>query len=327
MGSSKGLQKMMDNLNKSIEGVNIVKLGNADMDVERISSGSLEVDWVLGGGWAKGRIHEIYGGESSGKTTLCLHTIAEVQKTGGTAAFVDMEHALDPEWAKVIGVDTDNLVFLQPDYGEQALEVVDQMCHSGEVDLIIVDSVAALIPESELKGEMGDQAVGKQAKMMAQACRKLPQSAKKTETTVIFINQTREKIGVMFGSPVTTPGGNALKFTVSQRLEVRRTAGKKETDGTKLSNPMKIKCVKNKVSAPFKESETRITYGIGIDSYWETLQVAVEAEIVKKAGSFFSFRDTKIAQGEKNTLDMLRDNPELFEEIVFLVKKSMAEEK
>lgn len=324
--SEKGLAKMMDAINKGIEGARVVRLSDAHIDIERWDSGSLEVNWVLGGGWAKGRVHEIFGWESSGKTTLCLHTIAATQAAGGVVAFIDMEHALDPAWAEIIGVDTQNLIFDQPDNGEQALETVDQMCKAGEVDLIIVDSVAALIPKSELEGEMGDQSVGKHAKLMAQACRKIPASAKKTDTTVIFINQIREKIGVMFGNPETTTGGNALKFAASQRLEVRRTAPKADKDGSKLSNPMKVKCVKNKVSAPFKESITRITYGIGIDHVWEIFTTAVEAEVIKKAGSFYSYDTTKLGQGEANVLFLLRDNPELFEEIKGLVLKALDNE-
>lgn len=313
--SAKGLEKMMAGLNKSIEGAVIVKLGDADLDVERLGTGSIDADYVLGGGWAVGRIHEVYGWESSGKTTLTLHTIAELQKNGGVAAFIDMEHALDPEWAGILGVDIKNLIFTQPDNGEQALETVDQMCASGEVDLIIVDSVAALIPKSELAGEMGDQSVGRHAKLMAQACRKIPNSAKKTNTTVIFINQIREKIGVMFGNPETTTGGNALKFATTQRLEVRRTAAQKDKNGDKLSSPMKLKCVKNKVSAPFLESETRILFGVGIDTVWEVFTAAVESEIIKKAGSFYSYDGTKLGQGEANALSILRENPDLYDEI------------
>tara|TARA_R110000772_G_C13310332_1_gene440656 strand:- start:50668 stop:51639 length:972 start_codon:yes stop_codon:yes gene_type:complete len=313
--SEKGLQTLMDNLNKSIGEQAIVKLGDADRNVERIPTGSLEANYVLGGGWAKGRVLEVFGWESSGKTTLALHTIAECQQSGGVAAFIDMEHALDPEWAGTIGVDVGNLVFMQPDNGEQALETVDQMCRSGEVDLIVIDSVAALVPKSELEGEMGDANVGKHARLMSQAMRKIPNSAQKTGTTVLFINQMRMKIGVMFGNPETTTGGNALKFFASQRLEVRKRNPKKDNDGEKLSNIVALKCVKNKVSAPFLESETVITYGLGIDTVWEVLQLSVEADIIKKAGSWFSYDSTKLGQGQAAVLALLRDNPELLEEI------------
>lgn len=316
----KGLDALMKKMNASIGEKAVVKLGDADRQVDRLSSGSMEIDYVLGGGWAVGRMHEIFGGESSGKTTICLHTIAECQANGGTAMFIDAEHALDPEWAKTIGVNIDELIFVQPDYGEQALEIADQFAASGEVDLIIIDSVANLIPKTELEGEMGDQAVGKQAKMMAQACRKLPVSAQKGSCTIIFINQTRQKIGVTFGSDVTTPGGNALKFAVSQRLEIWANAPKTESDGSKLSRPLKAKCIKNKVSAPFLQSETRIAFGIGIDTVWEVLELAIELEIVKKGGSWYSMGESKLGQGEKAVLEFLREDEDTFNAIKHLVQ-------
>jgi recombination protein RecA len=293
----------------------VMTLGaQAGIAVETIGSGSIALDSALGGGYAKGRIVEIYGPESSGKTTLTLHAIAEVQRAGGTAAFIDAEHALDPEYARKIGVRVDELVISQPDYGEQALEIVDALVRSWAVDLIVVDSVAALVPKAEIEGNMGDSFMGLQARLMSQALRKITGVISKSNTTVIFINQLRMKIGVMFGNPETTTGGNALKFYASQRIDIRRK--EKIESGTgddkeAMGNRVKIKVVKNKIAPPFREVEVDVLFNEGISRLGEIIDIGSEKGIIKKAGAFYSFGDTKLGQGKENTRDFLRVNPEL----------------
>lgn len=288
--------------------------GNAIQNVEFISSQSVGINRALGGGYAKGRIVEIYGPESSGKTTLTLHAIAEVQKTGGVAAFVDAEHALDPAYASAVGVNMDELVLSQPDSGEEALDIVETLTGSKAVDLIVVDSVAALVPQKELEGDMGDAQMGIQARLMSQACRKLTAKAFHNGVTIIFINQLRMKIGVMFGNPETTTGGNALKFYASQRIDVRRTGGVK--DGDQLTgNQTRVKIVKNKVAPPFKTHEFVIEYGKGIEPYDDLIKVASEVGVIDKAGSWYSYEDARIGQGSKQVTEYLKNNPEVYEEV------------
>ena len=293
------------------------------LKVETFSSGSIALDSALGGGYAKGRIVEIYGPESSGKTTLTLHAIAQTQKIGGTCAFVDAEHALDPEYARKIGVDVDSLIVSQPDYGEQALEIVDALVRSGAVDLIVVDSVAALVPKAEIEGNMGDSFMGLQARLMSQALRKVTGVINKSNSTVIFINQIRMKIGVMFWNPETTTGGNALKFYASQRLEIRRkekiesgTGDDKEATG----NRVKVKVVKNKVAPPFREVEIDVLFNEGISHAWELLDIAVERGIIKKSGSFYSYGELKLGQGRENARDSLKADEKLMKELDTLVR-------
>ncbi|MDD2891458.1 MAG: recombinase RecA [Candidatus Gracilibacteria bacterium] len=297
----------------------VMKLGDQQaIKVEMIGSGSIALDAALGGGYAKGRIVEIYGPESSGKTTLTLHAIAEVQRMGGTAAFIDAEHALDPEYAKRIGVKVDELIISQPDYGEQALEIVDALVRSNAVDLIVVDSVAALVPKAEIEGNMGDSFMGLQARLMSQALRKITGVISKSNCTVIFINQIRMKIGVMFGNPETTTGGNALKFYASQRLDIRRkeklesgTGDDKETTGNKV----KVKVVKNKIAPPFKEVEIDVLFNEGISLEGEILDIGSEKGIVKKSGAFYSYGDIKLGQGRENARLFLKENGKIAEEI------------
>ncbi len=304
----------------------VMKLGERKhMNVEMNSSGSIALDEALGGGYAKGRIIEIYGPESSGKTTLTLHAIAEVQKAGGTAAFVDAEHALDPAYARNIGVDIDNLIVSQPDYGEQALEIVDALVRSGAVDLIVVDSVAALTPKAEIEGNMGDSFMGLQARLMSQALRKVTGVIGKSNTTVIFINQIRMKIGVMFGNPETTTGGNALKFYASQRLEIRKkeklesgTGDDKEAFG----NRVKVKIVKNKVAPPFREVEIDVLFNEWISRAGEVLDIGSDRGIIKKSGAFYSYGETKLGQGRDNARIFLKGNDKLLKEIEKEVRKS-----
>lgn len=311
----KGLQSVLDGLNKTYGTNTVNKVKDLDnLEVERFSSGSLQLDIALGGGFPRGRIIEVFGPESSGKTTITLHAIAEVQREGGTAAFIDAEQALDVSYAEALGIDVDELVLSQPDNGEQALEIADALARSGEVDLIIVDSVAALTPKSELEGEMGDAAVGKQAKLMAQAMRKLTPACKQNDCTIIFINQIRMKIGVMFGNPETTPGGNALKFACSVRLDVRKGSAIKSGDVV-VANKTKIKVIKNKVGVPHKVAQTQIVYGRGIVKESEILDLAVDFDIVDKKGSWYKYGETKVGQGESNALKTLLDNPELADEL------------
>ncbi|TWT09837.1 recombinase RecA [Streptococcus sp. sy004] len=299
----------------------IMRLGErAEQKVQVMSSGSLALDIALGaGGYPKGRIVEIYGPESSGKTTVALHAVAEAQKNGGIAAFIDAEHALDPAYAQALGVNIDELLLSQPDSGEQGLEIAGKLIESGAVDLIVVDSVAALVPRTEIDGEIGDSTVGLQARMMSQAMRKLSASINKTKTIAIFINQLREKIGVMFGSPETTPGGRALKFYASVRLDVRGTSNKVEGTGEQkgviLGRETKIKVVKNKIAPPFKEALVEIMYGEGISKAGELVKIATDLEIIKKAGAWYSYNDEKIGQGSENAKKYLLDHPEIFEEI------------
>ncbi len=305
----------------------IMKLGEkSHLTVETFGSGSIALDSALGGGYAKGRIVEIYGPESSGKTTLALHAIAEVQKTGGTAAFVDAEHALDPEYARKIGVDIDNLIISQPDYGEQALEIVDALVRSGAVDLIVVDSVAALTPKAEIEGNMGDSFMGLQARLMSQALRKVTGVINKSNSTVIFINQIRMKIWVMFGSPETTTGGNALKFYASQRLDIRRKE-KLETgtgdDKEAFGNRVKVKVVKNKIAPPFREVEIDVLFNEWISLAGEVLDIGVDRDVIKKAGAFYSYGETKLGQGRDNARLFLKEkeNAKLFKEIEKAVRE------
>lgn len=314
-GKLKALGLAMDQITKQFGDGSIMKLGEAKkVDVELLPSGSLSLDISLGGGYPKGRIIEIYGPESSGKTTLTLHAIAEIQKQGGTAAFIDAEHALDPAYAKRLGVDTDNLLVSQPDNGEQALEIVETLVRSNAVDLIVVDSVAALVPQAEIDGDMGDSHMGLQARLMSQALRKLTGIINKSKATVIFINQIRMKIGVMFGNPETTTGGNALKFYASVRADIRRTGQIKEGEEI-IGNRTKVKIVKNKIAAPFRVAEFDIMYNEGISKTGDVLDLAVQHGVVGKAGAWFDYNDAKIGQGREQTKKYLKDNPDVLAEI------------
>ncbi len=319
---SKVLDNVLGQIEKQFGKGAIMRLGDEakKLNVETISTGSMELDIALGtGGLPKGRIIEIYGPESSGKTTLTLHAIAEAQKNGGVAAFIDAEHALDPAYAKNIGVDVDNLIVSQPDTGEQALEIVDALVRSSAIDLIVIDSVAALVPKAEITGEMGDSHMGLQARLMSQALRKLTGVIRKSNTCVIFINQLRMKIGVMFGNPETTTGGNALKFYASVRLDIRRIESIKR-DTEIVGNRVKVKVVKNKVAPPFKLAEFDIMYGVGISREGSVLDSAVKANIVNKAGSWFSYNDQRLGQGRENVKNYLADNPMLLEELDGLIR-------
>ncbi len=312
----KALQAAMAKIEKDFGKGSIMKMGDEKVEnIDVIPTGSLGLDLALGvGGYPKGRIIEIYGPESSGKTTLAIHAIAEAQRQGGIAAFIDAEHAFDRFYAASLGVDTDNLLISQPDNGEQALEIADQLIRSAAVDIIVVDSVAALTPKAEIEGDMGDNKVGLQARLMSQALRKLTASINKTNTTCIFINQLREKIGVMFGNPETTTGGNALKFYASVRLDIRKVTMLKDGD-TPVGNQVRVKVIKNKVAPPFRKAEFEITFGQGISQIGEIVDLGVEAGIIKKSGSWFSYGDTKIGQGREAVKRILEDNPELAEEI------------
>jgi recombination protein RecA len=313
----KALKLTLDKLDKAYGKGTVMKMSDAPVvDVEVTSSGSLGLDIALGvGGYPRGRVIEIYGPESSGKTTLTLHAIAEAQKAGGIAAFIDAEHAFDRFYAQNLGVDIDNLIISQPDNGEQALEIADNLVRSGAIDMVVIDSVAALTPKSEIEGEMGDSKMGLHARLMSQALRKLTGSISKTNCTMIFINQLREKIGVMFGNPETTTGGNALKFYASVRLDIRRSTQIKNSDGNVLGNKTRVKVVKNKVAPPFRLAEFDIMYGEGVSKVGEILDVAVEHEIVKKSGSWFSYEDTKLGQGRDAVKQIIKDNPELMDEL------------
>ncbi|WP_417362601.1 recombinase RecA [Galbibacter sp.] len=321
----KALKLTLDKLDKTYGKGAVMKMGDSVVeDVEVIPTGSIGLDIALGvGGYPRGRVIEIYGPESSGKTTLTLHAMAEAQKAGGIAAFIDAEHAFDRFYAEKLGVDIDNLIISQPDHGEQALEIADNLIRSGAIDIVVIDSVAALTPKSEIEGEMGDSKMGLHARLMSQALRKLTASISKTKSTVIFINQLREKIGVMFGNPETTTGGNALKFYASVRLDIRRSTQIKGNDGEASGNKTRVKVVKNKVAPPFKTTEFDIMYGEGISRVGEILDLGVEYEIIKKSGSWFSYGDTKLGQGRDAVKVILQDNPELLEELEVKIKDAI----
>ncbi len=320
----KALQLTLDKLDKTYGKGTVMKMGDkAVEEVETISSGSLGLDLALGvNGYPKGRVIEIYGPESSGKTTLTLHAIAEAQKAGGIAAFIDAEHAFDRNYAEKLGVDIENLIISQPDNGEQALEIAENLIRSGAIDIVVIDSVAALTPKSEIEGEMGDSKMGLHARLMSQALRKLTGTISKTHCTVFFINQLREKIGVMFGNPETTTGGNALKFYASVRLDIRRSSQIKDGENV-IGNRTKVKVVKNKVAPPFKTAEFDIMYGEGVSKTGEILDLAVEFEIIKKAGSWFSYGDTKLGQGRDAVKVLIKDNPELADELEQKIKEEI----
>ena len=321
----KALQATLDKIEKDFGKGTIMKLGDQPKwDVSVVPSGSIALDCALGiGGYPKGRVIEIYGPESSGKTTLAIHAIAEAQKTGGIAAIIDAEHAFDRTYAKKLGVNVDTLLISQPDNGEQALEIADSLIRSGAIDIIVIDSVAALTPKAEIEGEMGDSKMGLQARLMSQALRKLTGNISKTNTCCIFINQLREKLGVMFGNPETTTGGNALKFYASVRLDVRRTTQLKDGEDA-TGNRTRVKVVKNKMAPPFKKAEFDILYGEGISKISEILDLGVEYEIIKKSGSWFSYGESKIGQGRDAVKQMLLDNPEFAEEVEAKVREAIA---
>ena len=320
----KALQAAMSKIEKDFGKGSIMRMGDEKIEnVEVIPTGSLGLDVALGvGGYPKGRIVEIYGPESSGKTTLAIHAIAEAQKQGGIAAFIDAEHAFDRFYAEKLGVDVDNLWISQPDNGEQALQIADQLISSSAVDILVVDSVAALTPKKEIEGDMGESAVGLQARLMSQALRKLTATIAKTNTCCIFINQLREKIGMMFGNPETTTGGNALKFYSSVRLDIRRVTSVKDGDNI-IGNHVRVKVVKNRVAPPFRKSEFDIMFGVGINKIGEIVDLGVEYNIIQKSGSWFSYNGSKLAQGREATMTLLRDNPELCEELESLIKQAI----
>ncbi|WP_127470398.1 recombinase RecA [Thiomicrorhabdus aquaedulcis] len=321
----KALIAALGQIEKQFGKGSIMRMGDstAPRDIEAISTGSLGLDIALGiGGLPKGRVIEIYGPESSGKTTLTLHVIAEMQKAGGTAAFIDAEHALDPIYAEKLGVDIDNLLVSQPDTGEQALEITDALVRSGAVDVVVIDSVAALTPKAEIEGDMGDSHMGLQARLMSQALRKLTANIKRTNTLVIFINQIRMKIGVMFGSPETTTGGNALKFYASVRLDIRRIGAIKKGEEI-IGNETRVKVVKNKVSPPFKQVEFDILYGQGISREGEIIDLGVQEKLIDKSGSWYSYKDQKIGQGKDNVRQFLIDNPEIAKTLIVQIKERL----
>ncbi|WP_339647804.1 recombinase RecA [uncultured Salegentibacter sp.] len=321
----KALKLTLDKMDKTYGKGTVMKMSDqAISDVDAISTGSLGLDLAMGvGGYPRGRVIEIYGPESSGKTTLTLHAIAEAQQKGGIAAFIDAEHAFDRLYAEKLGVDIENLIISQPDNGEQALEITDNLIRSGAIDIIVIDSVAALTPKSEIEGEMGDSKMGLHARLMSQALRKLTSSISKTNCTVIFINQLREKIGVMFGNPETTTGGNALKFYASVRLDIRRSTQIKDSNSNVMGNKTRVKVVKNKVAPPFKMAEFDIMYGEGISKIGEIIDIGVDYEIVKKSGSWFSYEDTKLGQGRDAVKILLKDNPDLMEELEEKIKNAI----
>jgi recombination protein RecA len=325
-GKAKALGLALEQIEKQFGKGSIMKLGDSHtVDVECISTGSLSLDLALGGGLPRGRVVEIYGPESSGKTTLTLHAIAEVQKNGGTAAFIDAEHALDPAYAKRIGVDTANLLLSQPDNGEQALEIAETLVRSNAVDIIVIDSVAALVPRAEIEGDMGDSHMGLQARLMSQALRKLTAVISRSKATVIFINQIRMKIGVMFGNPETTTGGNALKFYASVRMDIRRTSQIKQGEAV-IGNHTRVKVVKNKIAPPFRQAEFDIMYNEGISRAGDIIDLAVEHGIVEKAGAWFAYNDAKIGQGREAAKQYLSDNPKAMEEISKKIREAAAKE-
>lgn len=321
----KALKLTLDKMDKTYGKGTVMKMSDQNIvDVDAISTGSLGLDLALGvGGYPRGRVIEIYGPESSGKTTLTLHAIAEAQRKGGIAAFIDAEHAFDRFYAEKLDVDIDNLIISQPDNGEQALEITDNLIRSGAIDIIVIDSVAALTPKSEIEGEMGDSKMGLHARLMSQALRKLTSSISKTNCTVIFINQLREKIGVMFGNPETTTGGNALKFYASVRLDIRRSTQIKDSSNNVTGNKTRVKVVKNKVAPPFKTAEFDIMYGEGVSKIGEIIDIGVEYEIIKKSGSWFSYEDTKLGQGRDAVKTLLKDNPDLMEELETKIKEAI----
>lgn len=324
-GKSQALSLALETIEKQFGKGSIMKLGeNHHIDVETTSSGSLGLDLALGGGLPRGRIIEVYGPESSGKTTLTLHAIAEIQRSGGTAAFIDAEHALDPAYAKRIGVDTDNLLLSQPDNGEQALEIVETLVRSNAVDIVVVDSVAALTPRAEIEGDMGDSHMGLQARLMSQALRKLTGVISRSKTTVIFINQIRMKIGVMFGNPETTTGGNALKFYASVRLDIRRIAQIKQGEDV-VGNHVRVKVVKNKIAPPFRQAEFDIMYNKGISKSGDVIDLAVERNLVEKSGAFYKYNGETIGQGREAAKKYLEDNPKALEEISQKIRESEKE--
>ena len=326
----KALALVLEKLDKTYGKGTVMTLGDASADtsIEVIPSGSLGLDLALGvGGYPRGRVIEIYGPESSGKTTLTLHAIAEAQKAGGIAAFIDAEHAFDRGYAKKLGINLDDLIISQPDNGEQALEIADNLIRSGAVDIVVIDSVAALTPKAEIEGEMGDSKMGLHARLMSQALRKLTGTISKTKCTVIFINQLREKIGVMFGNPETTTGGNALKFYASVRIDIRKASAPIKTGDEAVGSRVKVKIVKNKVAPPFKIAEFDIMYGEGISKTGEILDAAVDMGIVKKSGSWFSYAETKLGQGRYAVRDMLKDNPELADELEAKIREEIKNKK
>ena len=325
----KALALVLEKMDKTYGKGTVMKMGDSAVEeVEVIPSGSLGLDIALGvGGYPKGRVIEIYGPESSGKTTLTMHAIAESQKQGGIAAFIDAEHAFDAVYAKKLGIDVENLIISQPDNGEQALEIADNLIRSGAIDIVVIDSVAALTPKAEIEGEMGDSKMGLHARLMSQALRKLTATISRTKCTVIFINQLSEKIGVMFGNPETTTGGNALKFYASVRIDIRRSGSPIKVGEDAVGNRVKVKIVKNKVAPPFKNTEFDIMYGEGISKVGEILDLGVEFDIVKKSGSWFSYGDTKLGQGRDAVKELLKDNPELLEELAEKIKVAIKEKK
>ena len=321
----KALKLTLDKMDKAYGKGTVMRMSDQSVvEVDAISSGSLGLDLALGvGGYPRGRVIEIFGPESSGKTTLTLHAIAEAQKKGGIAAFIDAEHAFDRFYAEKLGIDLENLIISQPDNGEQALEIADNLIRSGAIDIIVIDSVAALTPKSEIEGEMGDSKMGLHARLMSQALRKLTASISKTNCCVIFINQLREKIGVMFGNPETTTGGNALKFYASIRLDIRRSTQIKDNNSDVQGNKTRVKVVKNKVAPPFKTAEFDIMYGEGVSKIGEIIDIGVDYEIIKKSGSWFSYDDTKLGQGRDAVKLLLKDNPDLMEELENRIKESI----